>query len=139
VAEIDGVTFFNDSKATNADAAIKAVEAFDGRPGRTVLILGGQGKGQDFSVLAGPVRGRVAHAVLIGDAAKEIGRALEGVVPTSVVSSMGEAVREAHSKAEPGDRVLLAPACASFDMFTDYEHRGRTFKEEVHSLARARG
>lgn len=139
VTEIAGVAFFNDSKATNTDAAIKAIEAFDGRPGMTVLIVGGQGKGQDFTALAGPSRDRVRHAVLIGEAAGEIGAALEGVCRTSRAGSMAEAVHEALERAETGDRVLLAPACASFDMFEDYEHRGRTFKEEVHALARTRG
>jgi UDP-N-acetylmuramoylalanine--D-glutamate ligase len=137
VADVGGVTVFNDSKATNADAAIKAIEAFDGRPGATVLVLGGQGKGQDFSVLAAPARGRVKHAVLIGEAADPIGSALDGVCPTSRAASMGEAVRVALTAAGPGDRVVLAPACASFDMFDNYEHRGRVFKEEVEALARA--
>jgi UDP-N-acetylmuramoylalanine--D-glutamate ligase len=138
VAEIDGVTFFNDSKATNTDAAIKAIEAFAGRAGRTVLVAGGVGKGQDFSVLAAPARGLVRHAVLVGEAAGEIEAALEGVCTTSRAGSMREAVRLAREAAEPGDRVVLAPACASFDMFENFEHRGRIFKEEVEALARAR-
>jgi UDP-N-acetylmuramoylalanine--D-glutamate ligase len=136
VADVGGVTFFNDSKATNADAAIKAIEAFDGRPGLTVLVLGGQGKGQDFSVLAAPAKGRVKHAVLIGEAAEPIRAALEGVCPTSHATSMAEAVRAGLGVAEPGDRVVLAPACASFDMFDNYEHRGRVFKQEVEALTR---
>jgi UDP-N-acetylmuramoylalanine--D-glutamate ligase len=138
VAEVDGVAFFNDSKATNTDAAIKAITAFDGRPGMTVVILGGRGKGQNFSPLAAPARGRVRHAVLIGEAAGEIGAALGGVCPTSFAGSMREAVLAALGAAEPGDRVLLAPACASFDMFESYEHRGRIFKQEVGALAGAR-
>ena len=138
VVDIDDVVFFNDSKATNTDAAIKAIEAFDGRPGQTVAILGGIGKGQDFSVLAPVARGRVRHAVLIGEAADEIDRALEGVCPTTRASSMGDAVRLAREVAEPGDRVVLAPACSSFDMFENFEHRGRIFKQEVEALARVR-
>lgn len=137
-AEVEGVLFFNDSKATNTDAAIKAIEAFDGRPGQTVVILGGIGKGQDFSVLAPVARGRVRHAVLIGEAADEIDRALAGVCPTSRAGSMGDAVSRAREVAEPGDRVVLAPACSSFDMFENFEHRGRIFKQEVEALARVR-
>jgi UDP-N-acetylmuramoylalanine--D-glutamate ligase len=137
VAEVGGVAFFNDSKATNTDAAIKAIEAFDGRPGMTVLVLGGRGKGQDFSVLAAPARGRVRHAVLIGEAADEIGAALAGAVPVSRAGSMAEAVRLAREAAQPGDRVVLAPACSSFDMFDNFEHRGTIFRQEVEALARA--
>lgn len=138
VADVDGVAYFNDSKATNTDAALKAIEAFDGRPGLTVLVLGGRGKGQDFTVLAGPVRGRVRHAVLIGEAAGEIEAALEGACSTSRAGSMAEAVRLASEAAQPGDRVVLAPACSSFDMFENFEHRGKIFKQEVEALARAR-
>jgi UDP-N-acetylmuramoylalanine--D-glutamate ligase len=137
VAEIGAVVYFNDSKATNTDAAIKAIEAFDGRPGLTVLVAGGRGKGQDFSVLAGPARGRVRHAVLIGEAAGEIAEALEGVCETSRAGSMAEAVRLATEAAVPGDRVVLAPACSSFDMFDNFEHRGEIFRREVEALARA--
>lgn len=138
VAEIDGVSFFNDSKATNTDAAIKAIEAFDGRPGQSVVILGGIGKGQDFGVLAPVAGGRVRHAVLIGEAGDEIDRALSGVCPTSRAASMAEAVERAMGSAQPGDRVVLAPACSSFDMFENFEHRGRIFKQEVEALARVR-
>lgn len=137
VADIGGVAYFNDSKATNTDAAIKAIEAFDGRPGQTVVILGGIGKGQDFSVLAPVARGRVRHAVLIGEAAGDIGRALGGVCPTSRADTMGGAVRAAREAASAGDRVVLAPACSSFDMFDNFEHRGQIFKQEVEALARA--
>lgn len=138
VGEIDGVTFFNDSKATNTDAAIKAVEAFDGHPGQTVLILGGLGKGQDFTVLAPVARGRLRHAVLIGEAADEIDRALAGACPTTRAASMAEAIERARNSALPGDRVVLAPACSSFDMFENFEHRGRIFKQEVEALTRVR-
>jgi UDP-N-acetylmuramoylalanine--D-glutamate ligase len=138
VGEVGGVAFFNDSKATNTDAAIKAIEAFDGRPGRTIVVLGGRGKGQDFTVLAGPARGRVHHAVVIGEAADAIAVALEGVTAVSRAGSMAEAVRVAFDAAQPGDRVVLAPACSSFDMFDNFEHRGQIFRQEVEALARAR-
>lgn len=137
VAELNGVAFVNDSKATNTDAAIKAIEAFDGRPGLTVIILGGLGKGQDFSVLAAPATGRLRHAVLIGEAAVEIAAALANVCPTTVAAGLGEAIQLALRAAVAGDRILLAPACASFDMFDNYEHRGTVFKEEVRALAAA--
>ncbi len=137
VGEIGGIAFFNDSKATNTDAAIKAIEAFDGRPGLTVVIFGGKGKGQNFTVLAAPSRGRVRHAVVIGEASAEIETALAGVCPVERASTMKDAVARARAAAEPGDRVVLAPACSSFDMFDNYEHRGMIFRQEVEALARA--
>jgi UDP-N-acetylmuramoylalanine--D-glutamate ligase len=137
VGEIDGVAYFNDSKATNTDAAIKAIEAFDGRPGLTVVIFGGKGKGQDFAVLAAPSRGRVRHAVVIGEASGEIEAALSGVCPVERASTMKDAVARARAAALPGDRVVLAPACSSFDMFDNFEHRGMVFRQEVAVLARA--
>lgn len=138
VAEIDGVAYFNDSKATNTDAAIKAIEAFEGRPGMTVLILGGLAKGQDFSSLADAARGTARHAVLIGQDADLIDQSLAGCCSTSRADSMAEAVRSARAAATEGDRVVLAPACASFDMFDSFEHRGKVFKQEVEALAVAR-
>lgn len=128
VSEIDGVQYFNDSKATNVDAAIKSIEAF---PGNILLIAGGQDKGGDFSLLKIPVRQRVKHLVLIGEASDAIRTALEKEVAATHTRSMQEAVALCRQKAQPGDIVLLAPACASFDMFRDYEHRGRAFKEAV--------
>jgi UDP-N-acetylmuramoylalanine--D-glutamate ligase len=128
VREIRGVQYFNDSKATNVDAAIKSLEAF---PGNILLIAGGRDKAGDFTVLRTPVRDRVKHLVLIGEAAEKIRQALSGAVDMSEAGSMEEAVSMCGRMARPGDVVLLAPACASFDMFQDYEHRGRAFKEAV--------
>ncbi len=128
VSEIDGVQYFNDSKATNVDAAIKSIESF---PGNILLIAGGQDKGGDFSLLTNPVRQRVKRLVLIGEASGKIRQSLGDEVETSSAGTMQEAVLLCKQNAEPGDIVLLAPACASFDMFQDYEHRGRAFKEAV--------
>jgi len=131
VATIDGVEYFNDSKATNVDAAAKAIEAF---PGNIVLILGGKDKDSDYMTLSPLIRERIKHLVLIGAAADKIEAALHGVKPIVRASSMQDAVRQSRDLAESGDTVLLAPACASFDMFDNYEHRGRVFKEEVARL-----
>jgi UDP-N-acetylmuramoylalanine--D-glutamate ligase len=131
VAEIDGVEYFNDSKATNIDATVKSLEAF---PGNIILIAGGKDKAGDFAVLRPLVRERVKHLVLIGEAASKIRKALDGTVDISEAPSMQEAVSMCRAIARPGDIVLLAPACASFDMFQDYGHRGRVFKEAVCSM-----
>lgn len=131
VCEFQGVQYFNDSKATNVDAAIKALESF---PGNILLIAGGRDKAGDFSALKHLVRERVKHLVLIGEAAHKIGQALAGDADICEASSMTDAVTKCRSLAKPGDVVLLAPACASFDMFENYEHRGRAFKEAVQNL-----
>jgi UDP-N-acetylmuramoylalanine--D-glutamate ligase len=131
VCERNGVQYFNDSKATNIDATIKSLEAF---PGNILLIAGGQDKAGDFAALRSTVRERVKHLVLIGEAAGKIKKALSGVVDISEAQSMQEAVALCSRIARSGDVVLLAPACASFDMFQDYEHRGRIFKDEVQKL-----
>jgi UDP-N-acetylmuramoylalanine--D-glutamate ligase len=123
-----GVAFFNDSKGTNVDATLKALAAFE-EP--IVLIAGGRDKGQRFEALAAAARGRVKAAVLIGEGRATIGPALRPVTRVEDAGSMGEAVRRAAALAAPGDVVLLSPACASFDMFRDYEHRGAVFTEEV--------
>lgn len=133
VAELQGVQYFNDSKATNVDATIKSLEAF---PHNILLIAGGRDKGGDFLPLRPLVAQRVKHLILIGEAAGKIRDALSDVVETSSAASLPEAVSFASRKAHAGDIVLLAPACASFDMFQNYEHRGSVFKEAVHSLAR---
>jgi UDP-N-acetylmuramoylalanine--D-glutamate ligase len=134
VAEVGGVRFFNDSKATNVDAAMKAVEAFMEEPGRLILILGGRGKNAPYSPLA-PLVGRKARAlVLVGEDAPRIETELRTFAPVFRATDMQDAVRRARDLARPGDTVLLAPACASFDMFRSYEHRGRVFKEAVMSL-----
>jgi UDP-N-acetylmuramoylalanine--D-glutamate ligase len=128
VAEIDGVRYYNDSKATNVDAAVKAIESF---PGNILLIAGGRDKGSDFSRMRNPVRQRVKRLVLIGEAADTIRRALCKDVEISSAGTMREAVGLCRQHAQPGDIVLLAPACASFDMFRNYEDRGRVFKAAV--------
>jgi UDP-N-acetylmuramoylalanine--D-glutamate ligase len=131
VRELDGVEYFNDSKATNVDAAIKSLEAF---PGNILLIAGGRDKAGDFSALRSLVQERVKHLVLIGEAAGKIRKALSGAAAISEAGSMNDAVSICKSLARPGDIVLLAPACASFDMFDNYEHRGREFKNSVRAL-----
>jgi UDP-N-acetylmuramoylalanine--D-glutamate ligase len=132
VAEVGGVAFFNDSKATNLDAARKSLESFD-TP--LLVILGGRYKGGDFADLA-PALARRGRAVLaIGESRDRVARALSGTVPVVSCDSLRDAVEGALARAQPGDTVLLAPACSSFDMFRDYAERGRAFKEEVRRLA----
>jgi UDP-N-acetylmuramoylalanine--D-glutamate ligase len=131
VIDLGGVEFFNDSKATNVDATLKSLESFS-RP--IILILGGRDKGGNFEMLREPVRSRTKGVVILGEAAPLIFSALKGTVPMTRVETMRDAVREAHSTAEPGDVVLLAPACTSFDMFSSFEHRGQMFKQEVLAL-----
>jgi UDP-N-acetylmuramoylalanine--D-glutamate ligase len=130
-----GVTFYNDSKGTNVASTIKALESF---PEPVVLIAGGKGKGQDFAPLAAAARGRVRAAVLMGADRDRIRAALAGAgIPTEDAGSMEEAVRQAMRRARIGDVVLLSPACASFDMFQNYEHRGEVFKDAVRRLVPA--
>ncbi len=136
VAEIEGVLFYNDSKATNVDATIKALLAFDSG---LVLILGGRDKGGDYTVLRPLVRQRVKAIVLLGEASGKIQSQLEGIVPMHRVKSMQEAVKTGFRLSDRGETVLLAPACASFDMFQNYEDRGRAFKEAVNSLGLVNG
>ena len=130
-ATIRGVQYFNDSKATNVDATIKALESF---PGNIHLILGGKDKGSDYSVLNDLLKARVKRVYTIGAAAQKIESQISGVNVTSA-GTLDQAVRKASEFAEPGDVVLLAPACASFDQFQSYEQRGRVFKEVVRALA----
>jgi UDP-N-acetylmuramoylalanine--D-glutamate ligase len=132
VATVRGVAFYNDSKATNVDATKKALEAF---PGGVHLILGGKDKNSDYTELADLLRARVKTVYTIGSAAEKIERHLAGVVKIVSAGTLDAAVRNAAQSAVPGDVVLLAPACASFDQFTSYEHRGRVFKELVQGLA----
>jgi UDP-N-acetylmuramoylalanine--D-glutamate ligase len=132
VLTVAGVRFVNDSKATTVEATRKALASFD-RP--IVLVLGGRGKGGDFSPLRAAVRRRVRTAVLVGEAADKIEAALGGAVPVVRVSTYREVVRAAFAAARRGDVVLLAPACTSWDMFRNFEERGRTFKAEVRRLA----
>jgi UDP-N-acetylmuramoylalanine--D-glutamate ligase len=131
VATIRGVDYYNDSKATNVDATIKALESF---PGGIHLILGGKDKGSDYTVLNDLLRERVKRVYTIGAAAEKIESHIKGTTEISYTGTLDAAIRKAHDTAQPGDVVLLAPACASFDQFQNYEHRGRTFKEIVKSL-----
>jgi UDP-N-acetylmuramoylalanine--D-glutamate ligase len=132
VAEIDGVAYFNDSKATNVDAAKKSLEAF---AGPLLLIAGGRYKGGDFRDLRAPAAGRVKAVLAIGEARPLLLEAFAPVCPVTPCDSLAEAVLRAHGLAVPGDTVLLAPGCSSFDMFEDYADRGRAFKAEVARLA----
>ena len=134
VAEIGGVTFYNDSKATSVDATLKALEALAEDEGQVVLILGGRGKQAPYAPLAPLVREKVRKLVLIGEDADTIERELGSEAPVVRATDMEDAVRRAYQAAERGDSVLLAPACASFDMFRSFEHRGEVFKREVQSL-----
>jgi len=131
VATINGVAFYNDSKATNVDATVKALESF---PGNIHIILGGKDKGSDYSVLNPLLRERAKRAYLIGAAAEKIGSQIQGATPLVRSGTLQHAVRQAFESAKSGDVIVLAPACASFDQFENYEHRGRVFKELVHSL-----
>lgn len=131
VAVKDGVTFINDSKATNVDAVEKALRSMTGP---VVLIAGGRDKGLNFSAIKEVVKERVKVAVVIGETQDKICKAWEGAVTCVRASSMKTAVRTAASHARSGDTVLLSPACASFDMFENYEHRGNEFKNEVLTL-----
>jgi UDP-N-acetylmuramoylalanine--D-glutamate ligase len=131
VAEIDGVKFYNDSKATSVDATVKAVEAFAQDPGQLVLILGGLGKKAPYEPLAQLVQQKVRKLILIGEDAETIANELGDFAPFERASDMSDAIDRAFAVAEKGDTVLLAPACASFDMFDSFEHRGRVFKEAV--------
>jgi UDP-N-acetylmuramoylalanine--D-glutamate ligase len=132
VADVHGVTYINDSKGTNVGATIAAVS---GMQGPLVMIAGGDGKNQDFAVLADAFRGKVRHTVLIGRDAAAIAVALKGVCTLEMCSSLEDAVRAAAKAAQPGDTVLLSPACASLDMFRDYTHRGAVFTQAVKELA----
>lgn len=131
VAEVRGVRFINDSKATSVDAAIKALQVFTQD---LVLILGGKDKGSDYTLLRPLMAGRVKAVVLIGAASDKIATALEGYVPLVRSHTMRDAVEKGFELARPGDTVLLAPACSSFDMFESFEQRGAVYKEEVRGL-----
>jgi UDP-N-acetylmuramoylalanine--D-glutamate ligase len=125
------VEYYNDSKATNVDATIKALESFSGN---IHLILGGKDKGSDYTVLNGLLRERVKCVYTIGAAAEKIERHITGAAKITPSRTMDKAVAQASTNAQAGDIVLLAPACASFDQFQNYEHRGRVFKELVLAL-----
>jgi UDP-N-acetylmuramoylalanine--D-glutamate ligase len=132
VREIDGVAYYNDSKATSVDATLKAIDAFSGG---LWIILGGKDKNSDYTVLRDPLRAKARAALLIGAAAGKIaGQLGNDAAPLLQCGTLAQAVEEAHRSAKPGDTVLLAPACASFDQFDSFEHRGRVFKELVNRL-----
>jgi UDP-N-acetylmuramoylalanine--D-glutamate ligase len=134
VSELNGVKFYNDSKATSVDATLKALEAFTEEPGKIVLILGGRGKKAPYLPLASLVRDKARKLVLIGEDAHTIAGELGEYAATEFAGDMAEAVTLSFKAAQPGDVVLLAPACASFDMFDSFEHRGSVFKTAVQSL-----
>jgi UDP-N-acetylmuramoylalanine--D-glutamate ligase len=131
VRTLGGVAFYNDSKATNVDATLKAIDAF---PGRLWIILGGKDKGSDYTVLRKPLAEKAHAALLIGAAAPKITAHLGDAVRLIQAKTLEAALRTAFGEARPGDTVLLAPACASFDQFDNYEHRGRVFKSIVAAL-----
>jgi len=131
VAKVAGVDYYNDSKATNVDATIKALESF---PANIHLILGGKDKGSDYTVLNGLLRARVKRVYTIGAAAAKIESHIQGAAEIDHAETLENAVQRAAKSAVPGDIVLLAPACSSFDQFQNYEHRGQVFKETVRSL-----
>ncbi len=130
VADISGVLFVNDSKATNVEAARRAIESFES----IVVIMGGRFKGGDLGDLLAPLRQRNATVVSIGEARELIASTFASAVPVREAADMSAAVRMAFASAAPGAAVVLAPACASFDMFRDYAERGRIFKQEVARL-----
>jgi UDP-N-acetylmuramoylalanine--D-glutamate ligase len=132
VATIGGVEYYNDSKATNVDATTKALESF---PTNIHLILGGKDKGSDYTVLNDLLRERVKRVYTIGAAAEKIESQIKGSAEIDHSETLETAIKHAAVAAKPGDIVLLAPACASFDQFRNYEHRGKVFKEVVHTLA----
>jgi UDP-N-acetylmuramoylalanine--D-glutamate ligase len=142
VAEIDGVEAFDDSKGTNVGATVAALEGLgaDRAPARLVLILGGEGKGQDFSPLADPVSRHARAVALIGRDAPALGTALAGCgVPLQAHADLPQAVRWCFDQARPGDAVLLSPACASLDMFRGYAHRAEVFVQAVQARAAEHG
>jgi UDP-N-acetylmuramoylalanine--D-glutamate ligase len=132
VRKLNGVEYYNDSKATNVDAALKAIDAF---PGGLWIILGGKDKGSDYAPLRAPLAERAKGVLLIGAAAPLIRKALDGAVPLSDCETLERAIAHAYEHAASGDTVLLAPACASFDQFENYERRGERFKHLVAELS----
>lgn len=131
VRELNGVQYYNDSKATNVDSVVVALKSFE-KP--VYLILGGKDKGNDYSQIESLVRSNVKKIYAIGVSAEKVKSFFESIVETEIKNSLEECVESAMLQALPGSVVLLSPACASFDMFTDYEHRGRVFKKAVNNL-----
>jgi UDP-N-acetylmuramoylalanine--D-glutamate ligase len=140
VREIGGVAWYNDSKATNVDATLKAIAAFDGG---LWVILGGKDKNSDYAPLAAPLREKARGVLLIGAAAEKIeaqlrdaGLARNGEAAMKMSGTLEAAIAAARDGARSGETVLLAPACASFDQFENFEHRGREFKRLVHEIVK---
>jgi len=131
VLSLKGVDFYNDSKATNIDAALKSIMSFDKK---ITLILGGRDKGGNFSRLENEIIKRVKKVIVLGEAKEKITQALNKDIPVIPASSLKEAVELGFKDSNPGEVILLAPACTSFDMFDNFEHRGRVFKQEVKKL-----
>ena len=131
VRNVGGIDFYNDSKATSVDATLKALEAF---AGGLWVILGGKDKGLDYRALRAPLASRARAALLIGAAAPKIAEQLRGSVPLIDSRTLDAAIAHAYANGKPGDTFLLAPACASFDQFTNFEHRGEVFKQIVNQL-----
>lgn len=132
LAEYRGVQWFNDSKATNIGASIAAIQGLTAN--KVVLIAGGQGKGQDFSMLREAVADRARCLILLGEDADKLETSLQGIVPIYQATDMRDAVQQANEYAQPGDAVLLSPACASFDMFNGFAHRGEVFTQCVREV-----
>jgi UDP-N-acetylmuramoylalanine--D-glutamate ligase len=137
VDEINGVKFYNDSKATSVDATLKALEALSEGVGKIVLILGGRGKNAPYAPLVPLIESSVRKVIAIGEDAKNIAAQLDGHADIESADSFSDAVRMSFESAQRGDNVLLAPACASFDMFKSFEERGTVFKQEVSNLRRS--
>lgn len=133
VAEINNIKFINDSKATTVNSAIWALKNIDSP---VVLIAGGKDKGIDYGAILDLARRKVREVILIGEAKEKIVQAFRGFLSLDEAVTLEEAVRKAYFKANPGECVLLSPMCSSFDMFSDYEERGRVFKEAVYDLAK---
>lgn len=134
VARYNGITYINDSKATNTGAVNNGILQVGSQGGKLALIAGGRDKGDDYSQLRSSVAAHVKRLILIGEAARSIGEELADLVPVDYPATLDEAVARAAAACEPGDTVLFSPACASFDMFDDYQHRGDCFIKAVHQL-----
>jgi UDP-N-acetylmuramoylalanine--D-glutamate ligase len=132
VRELNGVSYFNDSKGTNVGAVMKSLESFSAP---IILIAGGRDKAGDFTVLRHLIKERVKAAVLIGEASEKMRKAFGDITETIMAADFRDAVEAARRVAEKGDVVLLSPACASFDMFLNFEDRGRQFKKLVTEMA----
>ncbi|MCD6353270.1 MAG: UDP-N-acetylmuramoyl-L-alanine--D-glutamate ligase, partial [Proteobacteria bacterium] len=132
VQKIEGVSFYNDSKATNIDSLLKSLQSF---PDNIILIAGGREKGGNYEALKKEIKRRVRMLILLGEAREKFFHLFNSLTFTRLVEDLEEAVRVAFQKARAGDVVLLSPGCASFDMFSNYEERGKTYKEAVWRLA----